>query len=146
MKANELTIGSWARRRFTYKDTGREVIIDFQVTELRKNGDALYVWGESTDGRRGNMGRIDQIEPIPLTPEILEKNGFEFLYSSVPGGSLQEQRRKKVDTYKWHGLVINYFHENSDFQIMDIRRARFNYVHELQHVLRLCGIEKEIVL
>lgn len=89
---------------------------------------------------------IDDFLPIPLTPKILEKNGFDFLYSSVPGGTPQEQRMRKVDTYKWQGLVVNYYHETNDFQMVNFRGVRLNYVHQLQHALRLTGIDKEIVL
>lgn len=89
---------------------------------------------------------IDDFLPIPITPEILKKNGFNFLYSSVPGGTPQEQRMRKVDTYKWRGLAVNYYHETNDFQMVNFRGVRLDYVHQLQHALKLCGIEKEIKL
>lgn len=134
-------LGDLVTFRDCQKDTSPAII---KIWQINADNEAFV----SIDGNDGldEISIDDEIVGIFITPEILEKNGFEFLYSSLPGGSLQEQRRKKVDTYKWHGLVINYFHENSDFQIMDIRRVRFNYVHELQHALRLCGIEKEINL
>ena len=74
--------------------------------------------------------------PIPLTPEILEKNGFT----------------KDLDldnVHYWFTLID----EHIRFSILHVRNVfqwlgplDFKYVHELQHALRLCGIKKEIEL
>lgn len=130
MKANELMLGDWVAFRKDFPD--------------RVN--AIAIGGHSVSLEHDSWQQMSSIQPLPITPEILEKNGFDFLYSSVPGGTPQEQRMRKVDTYRWLGIAVNYYHETNDFQIVDFRGVRFNYVHQLQHVLRLCGIEKEIVL
>ena len=62
-------------------------------------------------------------EPVPLTDEILKKNGFEVKVG--PSGKYQ--------------LTIEGVNCRVDFNIIE-------YVHELQHALRLCGIDKEIKL
>ena len=73
------------------------------------------------------------IRPIPLTQEILEKNGFD------------EQRFERMSVWSILGFSIEldfstwkYYWANGDVEISS--------VHELQHALRLCGIEKEIVI
>lgn len=81
------------------------------------------------------------IRPIPLTADILAKNGF---------GDSSATNEK--------------FFECGDFEIwIDFKEQGYwaciknrvgelyfegnkRYVHELQHALRLCGIDKEIVL
>lgn len=88
-----------------------------------------------------------EIQPVLLTTEILEKNGFE---------------KKKISDYKslfcivsqnydylyvsWIGIpefgIGSSFDEDDELQEF----ATIRYVHELQHALRLCGIEKEIEL
>jgi hypothetical protein len=75
---------------------------------------------------------FSELEPIPLTPEILEKNGFikERLYCH--GTPLQYC--VLVD-----GLWIDISGEN-------YFEGKLEYVHQLQHTIRLCGIEKEITL
>ena len=74
-------------------------------------------------------------KPIPLTPEILEKNGWE----KTPTGYVFYTDGKKYDNSLWYIFGSNTFVVNTaEFQI--------KYVHELQHALRLCGIEKEIEL
>lgn len=118
MKATELMIGDWVRRRWTCSDTGREVVKDSQVTEIRKNGETLYAWSKN-----GNIGRVENLEPIPLTTEILEKNGF---INSVDV-ALFDRETGRIE---------------SDF----VCAAKLEYIHELQHALRLCGIEREIKL
>ena len=74
---------------------------------------------------------IDELKPIPLTAEILEKNDFEF----------------DGDTYKLgdYRLVIEYS-GGILFGWVFCHRKQLKYVHELQHALRLCGIKKKIEL
>ncbi len=79
----------------------------------------------------------DDIEPIPLTSEILEKNGFGGKKPKVE--LILEDKREllyniyeKVLTIYWNSQIVF--------------RSPCAYVHELQHALKLCGIEKEIVV
>lgn len=82
---------------------------------------------------------IDNIKPISLTPEILERNGFEF----VQQGSLEVAILKMKNR---HPITLEYIGW-SDGR-WSIREHRFvvKYVHELQHALRLCGTNKDIKL
>ena len=75
------------------------------------------------------------IKPILITPEILEKNGW----GKRPTGYVFYIDEKRYDNSLWYIFDSNTFVVNTaEFQI--------KYVHELQHALRLCGIETEIVL
>lgn len=79
----------------------------------------------------------NKFKPIPLTPEILEKNG---LVNDPLGCYFDEDEQMVLEissTEEGIYWTINY-HE------YDILKLKF--VHELQHALRLCGINKEIVL
>ena len=113
MKANELMIGDWVY--LTDPDTNRNEIIKVSYTDL-SNAIAKY------------------LEPIPLTPEILEKNRWknEGFFSSLQTGDY------KILTDGNHVAVIHKDHADIDIPI--------KFVHELQHVLKLCRIEKEITL
>lgn len=79
----------------------------------------------------------EDIEPIPLTTEILEKNGFEKHISDM-------RMFFHHDEY-----CLSYYLENKHFTIYNmidgslIQRVIVN-THELQHALKLCGIDKEI--
>ena len=130
MKANELMIGDWVNYRGTF----------IKVTSLYDKGGSNEIgWGkiEST----WVNGRC--IEPIPLTREILEKNGFirdmfygewQFDLDPFPFSVVQRKNNSWYLGREEHGIAHNR-------EIIDI-----SYVHELQHALRLCGIEKEIEL
>lgn len=84
---------------------------------------------------------IKFIEPVPLTTEILEKNGF-----------VKDENDDNM--YYWNWSVIDdcmsYDKETSKVRIFSVSGLTFvkilQYVHELQHALRLCEIKKEIVL
>lgn len=96
-------------------------------------------------------------EPIPLTPEILEKNGFEKtqihgekqddIFQCFNGEIIIE-----VGVYDPNFILIHYRYETPDginsgelSSIVKVDGGKF-YLHELQHALRLCGISKEIEL
>ena len=81
------------------------------------------------------------IEPIPITPEILEKNGFEKVLNLL------------VLLNKWENgaypsmIFVEYNPTNYCLFINDMMLPKpVQYLHELQHVLQLCGIEKDFVL
>ena len=97
-----------------------------------------------------------QFQPIKLTPEILEKQEFliqskETLYVFHPicnddiiidlyedGGDLtKEEYESEV------GVQLQTFYPMHYPPALVIRA---NYVHQLQHILRLCKIDKEIVV
>lgn len=75
------------------------------------------------------------IEPIPITAELLKKTGLD-----------KELRMYDVNKYITHIRVTWY----GEIKIMKrgivLLRAHIEYVHHLQHILRLAGIDKEIEL
>jgi hypothetical protein len=77
------------------------------------------------------FSNIEVIAPIPLTAKILEKNGFKF------DGEIY-----KLGDYQ---LVIEY-RGGLFFGWALCCRKQLNYIHELQHAMKLCGIEKDIEL
>ena len=149
MKENELMIGDWVQVKdcidqsyyFDEYEPGEIV----QVRELLDNGINPNWAGAEVSSILG----LEDIQPIPLTPEILEKNGFEKLdFSHFQIGD----RRLVLDAdgrwdgpLSWHWVVTE-MDTNAKGQpvVLDYYVATINYVHQLQHALRLCGITKEI--
>lgn len=128
MKANELMIGDWVYNCIAD--------IRFQVYPQ-----FFSQW----HNRPEQFGAT--IQPISLTPEILEKNGFEkqqfgnFIYENDDVNLRIEFCPKN----------INY--TNGRYDYIDIEKGcvtitemPIEFVHELQHALRLCGIDKTIGL
>ena len=130
MKANELMIGDWV-------GVGNRLV---QITKLKKvsNEQQFFSVGYyHTEDKAEEGCFIDEIQPIPLTAEILEKNGFSRFSTS----------------YLLEGEHFVLGNPSNPKQYMDNywlrvcnRDIHIEYVHELQHALRLCGIDKEIVL
>lgn len=90
---------------------------------------------------------VPEWQPILLTVEILEKNGFVKGDTMDLGDEIYcvELFNIHYDNEERRFWVCNFFEsEYGTWEMMDI--FRIDYVHELQHALRLCRIEKEIVL
>lgn len=119
MKATDLMIGDWVYCTFWIQKRIE------RVWELKRAAD--------DELRVVIMDEVHLVfqekyfEPIPLTAEILEKNGF------IRDGESwwYQDFRIVLSTSKGASLVCG-------------RLKNFAFVHELQHALRLCGIEKEI--
>lgn len=134
MEARDLIIGSWVYRPDCYD----------QVKEIRQNG----IIG--IDSLRGLIG-FSKITPIPLTPEILEKNEFvanKHVYPYPYYEYIDKESKIKVGfafpqgdrtSYKEPWVYI-------DSEHVFIEHLPCLFVHQLQQILRLCGIEKEIEL
>ncbi len=83
------------------------------------------------------------VEPIPLTKEILEANGFK--YEEFPKFAVNKIAEKT-------DIAITY-HPGSKTIFIGISEPNFNltsslvlYVHEMQNLLRDARIEKEITI
>lgn len=89
------------------------------------------------DGDAGGVLTIgvEKIEPIPLTAEILEKNWWKY--------------NPTIKSYEWQGeafyICINLNEKTRIYVVNDyIFGMALGAVHELQHALRLCEIDKTI--
>ena len=138
MKARDLMIGDWvdikATNSFIYKR--RKITANDLIDSIHR--ECVY---------------------IPLTAEILEKNGFTLKKADMYFPN---------DGYIWFDSIEN--NELVEIYIYDkpingvrvltkitndckahggvnkVHSCEIENVHELQHALRLCGIDKEIVL
>lgn len=82
------------------------------------------------------------LEPIPITLEILEKNGFA-------------KDNKNENMYYWNWRIIedcvSYDKETTIFRIFHtlgnlVFVHPLSYIHELQHALKLCNVKLNIEL
>ena len=100
---------------------------DFGIFQIKE------IFEDAVRDSRGNDYEFDCIHPILLTGEILKDNGFAF--DEIDGSY------RHTDL----GLWIGGRHEPFGCMISNIY-VELNYVHELQHALRMCKTEKEIEL
>ena len=121
MKAADLMMGDWVGRVFNDK----RIIEDYRQVDWIRTGEIGM--------RYQKVWSIGCIEPIPLTSEILEKNGF-WVMENVNNGA------EEYIAYATAGLMFHYNRDN-DYYFPNTPISR-KYVHELQHALRLCGLDE----
>lgn len=119
MNVSELTIGSYVKT-----NKGQIIKIESISTERQHRKVGYYIDGEKF-GKRLKYALIDQIEPIPLTGDILKSNGIYYTENFDEQGA---HYRK--------GRVIDI---NIDPDTM-FSSSNIMYVHEIQGLLRLCGL------
>ena len=146
MKATDLMCGDWVLINGTPHKIQAIDSIDAEI--LADN--ELYYIGEN------KYHSEDKIEGIPITPEILKKNDWywgltsneEDIVSCV-GGAYDEHWVYDEGA----GEISLFFPKDTDGGVLKIDDQGFNrhlefvwcdtlYVHELQHALRLCGLNE----
>lgn len=120
IKAEDLRIGDLVRY-------GKDII-----TILATHADGLVCFA---DGKDQICVEHVLLEPIPLTPEILEKNGWKRIsHKGLPWALF----RKK-------GCSVRIAYDSDDDKVpfsvgKEIQELKnINYVHELQHILWALG-------
>ena len=141
MEAKDIMIGDLVKTNTNWPKKLREIIC--RITNVGDN----YIASTAINNPEINpYGNSVSFCPIPLTEEILRKNGWEyngkdakFFPETWVGGGLKLQNADDGG----YCIVVT-----SDYDDEDTNSTPFilHYVHELQHTLRLCGIEKEIEL
>lgn len=122
MKANELMVGDWVL--FKGKPT--------KVTQ----GHIVYMMSD-----RYSKEYQEGTQPIPITEELLEKNGFNLHDDMYTNDVMTLHDDKKFIRTKnaWSvGVYKNECHR--------IAQCELTYLHELQHLLKLCKINFEFVV
>lgn len=79
------------------------------------------------------------LHPIPLTEEILKENGWtEFYY-----GHFEDENHRHFHRGFDRRLELSLIKGGNCFCTnFSLGRIDFYYVHELQHALRLCGLDE----
>jgi hypothetical protein len=114
MKAKELMIGDWVN------------VVEFDIIDqiLHLTPDTAITGHGDTCGEY----EYERLTPIPLTKEILERNGWRYDELNA----------------EYYG-VVNVLGSQAPFLALN-GSVQINYVHELQHALRLAGEKTEIEL
>lgn len=94
------------------------------------------------------MKSILDIEPIPISGEILEQNGWKHFgkdNKKLDFHNMEHWLLDKCEAWRLDdNTILNFRIISNDHHTQYV--GKIQYVHELQHVLRLCGIEKDIEL
>ena len=150
MEARYLMIGDYVQMKVLRMNKSFEkesVMIPYKVVEVRERLVLERLNIADNDDMYTTISSSYIVEPIPITKEILEKNGFE---------------KRWQDNYEYfnddEGLNITFHPKSSNYTngaydyidiekgCLTINEMPIEFVHQLQQVLRLCGIKKEIEL
>jgi hypothetical protein len=127
LKISDLSVGDWVR----YKGKECTIASIYMAAEGYPHEVALTYQGISC-----GWAYIDHLEHITITPEILEANGWE---------------RNEEDEYmEYYGDPTSCIaHTKGTYHYrLEVPEASVvcHSVHQLQHALRLAGVDKEINL
>lgn len=125
MRIEELSIGDWVM----YRDREWQVCSLFQFTE------EVGLWRKDAQ----ICEYVADIDPIPLTPEILEKNGLCVVEEDADFSEYELFGSENFSIFHAKG-TLRYRLETPQASVVCWS------VHQFQHALRLAGVEKEIVL
>lgn len=132
MILEDLMVGDYVTHKYYYD---RPVKIKYFVGSKAKTENETF--------------EISTLKAVPITEEFLIKNGFEYDYDVdecvADGGQFITL---KGYVYEEDGVLIDYC--NGDVKVVTDFNGevtkRMSYIHELQHAMRLCNINKEIKL
>ena len=130
MNATELQIGDWVMYNpNVFIEDEYETTKECYPTKIENGNDI-------------DLAEKGCYTPIPLTSEILELNGWEY---GDWGNEYENDECYFTNETIGFDLHIN---DKEEFEIrsVDAVNITLKFVHELQHALRLCGIEKNIEL
>ena len=134
MEPEEIMIGDLVIHGFG--GIGKITEIDSKTVVIKDDG------FDTGDGMNEVSFALNELTPIPLTPEILEQNGF-IGDKNVCKTKMRDDSKDELwqCEYAWYlkNLRIKNRTNGSVARLYNIM-----FVHELQHALRLCGIDKEI--
>lgn len=128
LKIRDLSIGDWIK-------VGSEPARVLRLGIVGNNK------AKGLSGQMYGFVTSSEIEPISITPEILKNNGwYEDDYDTctdyITDNTLIIYNKERKD---WKACIIN----NSPVVRV---KVFFSYVHELQHALRLAGLDEDIKL
>lgn len=133
MKAEDLMVGDWV----TFNDCELNEIVPIKIAALGTSELYAHIDNDEVCDVIG----YHELTGIPLTSEILERNGFVLQEKEVGmfGVTIAPH-------YTRDDLPFEVFCDGEPFAIWFSDPIDIAYVHQLQHVIRLCGVNQEIVL
>ena len=136
MKLTDLAILDWVLINNTPHKIQAIDSIDAEILA----DDELYYVGED------RYHSEDKIEGILITPEILEKNGFERGVVTPSNFYLNIDNERLIFSLHSSCYDLGYVHwnESNDADIMHRLEVQqpIMYIHQMQHALRLFGLDE----
>ena len=137
MRPEELMIGDWVE----LTDLGYGV----RVSSLGVSDMFWY-----SDEAACHRVPYEKVAPLYLCDSILRDNGFVLLEVGDHGAATPPQFRDRFEKWllktQWQDVILWYDRRTEKYNLHDMNGAKLQFVHELQHALRLAGIDFDIKL
>lgn len=134
MKAKEIMIGDWVLMDLNYSEENPMYARPNYQPYKIQNGEDIDLACETNC-----IGGADVYQPISLTHDLLLANGFTYKpqigFVSSDGRIILDDRFPNYPR-KWYAHI-----DNEDYQ--SIASCDLDYLHQLQHLLTICGIEMD---
>jgi hypothetical protein len=139
ISVSDLSVGDWVQAKMTkwdYEDL--DITPSMKVVKIEKDCVRL---GFSLDDLEFEVF-VEDLQPIPITVEVLEKNGLEYVDDDNDAViflccDMFWARLCVGDTFWQVGI---HSEDRLDAVVCNVK-----HIHELQHALRLASVGKEIV-
>ena len=151
MKADELMIGDWVASKEKFTSHGLQMPrILGQITQITEDNRVEFAYRDRWQNRVYISLKTDEVEPIPLTADILKDNGIELFAIGDNGAATPPKWRNRLEQWhihtQWKDTNLWFDRLTKKYRIQDTNAIEIEFVHQLQQTLRLAKIEKEIVL
>ena len=157
LKVSDLSVGDWVGIDHAELNMPSDNLATAYIEKLRKpirikgiseDSDMVIADIEIVDEWGSIMMKCEYLRPIPITAEILEKNGWS---SDGMYATLRIDEHRHLEYYFHEHRLRKYYCGVDEWQnhakVTNITFAAHCYsVHQLQHALRLAGVDKEINL
>ena len=155
LKISDLSVGDWVQ----INGRLRKVSVTADTWDGKSDALVGYIRHEWPNGyKEVHYKPIEAVKPIPITAEILEKNGFTrrsgefpiYEYTTLLGKMLRITVVSLNHPYSYIACRI----EDTSKELHEFGRIPVSssvdrspiHIHDLQHALRLAGVDREINL
>ena len=148
LKISDLSVGDWVGLEMaTLSIEGNDMATAFvkkaqlpaRIKSILGDQDLILVEVYAEDNFGVRYLKMEYIHPIPITAEILEKNGLCVVEEDADFSEYELFGSENFSIFHTKG-TLRYRLETPQASVVCW------FVHELQHALRLAGVEKEINL
>ena len=145
MKAEELMVGDWLYSIIFNQIQQKKIV---KVVGIRTDCDNTYLQCDDTD----TWYHIETYKPIPLTEKILFTNGWKplnikaWLGITIGCDEINIMLGKNYAEVEYLNMCFNPEDPAEINYGANFEFSKSICVHELQHILRMYDIDKEIVL
>ena len=134
MKANELSVGNYV---FATETEGSDDQPCGMVTRYPIQIETIY--GDTILDNYGMERDIEQLEPIPITPEILLQSGFETDGDKY----FIDYELYYFEIFEYSDSIWLVTYDDCEFDTTS-EEVSVSYIHDLQRLLVLFAVPKEI--